>query len=152
MLLVGLKPDAPEDGDVPMAGDLPDFAPQRLACEQLGAVMMALLPGIDANDAKKTKATITLYLSVFSNCVAITGVDMPAEDGDGVLQLGFCIEEFAVGLIQRLFSVIQDLEVPAGAADGTSSVGCAARVPAFVLLARPHIYAARIVRLWLPEG
>ena len=135
MLLTGLHPEPLVDGvDAHMAtgdddgGTDDSFAPQRAACTFLGEAMMALLPGIDANDQDKSMATISFYLAVLSNCVAFTGVDQPAEEGTGVLQLGFCAEDFVIGFLQRLFGVIGDLEVTAGSADGTTgSDGCVVR-------------------------
>ena len=144
MLLYGVRPEpspseanggANEDADTPMAtaddldtgGDADAYAPQRRACAELGAVMMALLPALDANDSSKTQAAISLYLSVLSNCVAFTGSqDLPVEGGSGVLELGLSAEDFVVGFLQRVFQVIGNLELPGGAADGTSGGRCAA--------------------------
>jgi hypothetical protein len=124
MLLVGLKPDGLNKQ---MDGDGVDFLPQKVACQELGSVMMVLLPGIDVNDQSKTMATISFYLSVLSNCVAFTGQDLPAVEGGGVLELGFYVEDFVIGFLQRVFGVINDLEVTSGAADGTiNNDGCAA--------------------------
>ena len=126
MLLVGLEPvDDAMGGAVSMDDDANGdaFAQQKRACAELGAAMMALLPGIDANDQKKTMVTVSFYLSVLSNCVAFTGADLPAEEGDGVLQLGLYCEDFVVALLGRVFGVIGALEVTAGSADGTSSAG-----------------------------
>lgn len=124
LLLHGLHADAPEgaedDAMAVTAGDGEAFAAQELACEELGAVMLALLPGIDANDSGKTTATIALYLSVLSNCVAFTGRDYPAKDGEAVLELGFYAEEFVLGFLGRLFGLMQDVDVSDSTADGTS--------------------------------
>lgn len=126
LLLHGLHPEPPSDGAMDSTGDAAEpFAAQRLACEELGAVMIALLPGIDANDAEKTTATIALYLSVLSNCVAFTGRDNPPQEGEAVLELGFYAEEFVLGFLQRLFGLMQDVDVSDSTADGTSQThGC----------------------------
>jgi hypothetical protein len=124
MLLVGLHPEpqggdaANDDATMAVEDDEGEpFAAQKRACAELGSAMMALLPGIDANDQDKTMATLGFYLSVLSNCVRFTGVEAP--DQEGALQLGFCAEDFVIGFLQRIFGAIGDLEVTAGSADGT---------------------------------
>jgi hypothetical protein len=136
MLLHGLRPE--ERGcknqiaqeAMEMSNRAIDMSAQELACQELGAAMVALLPGIDANDERKTLATLEFYLSVLSNCVAFTGQDYPAKEGEAVLELGFYAEEFVLGFLQRFFGLILDLSNAGGAAvDGSSDQpGCAANM------------------------
>jgi hypothetical protein len=120
MLLHGLHPEK-QNGSIAPANGAADTSAQELACQELGAAMVALLPGIDANDEKKALATLEFYLSVLSNCVAFTGQDYPAKEGEAVIELGFYVEEFVLGFLQRFFGLMRDLSTSGGAAvDGSS--------------------------------
>lgn len=90
------------------------LTPHQLACQELGGAMMMLLPGLDANDQAKTERTIGFYLTMFSNCVAFTGLDLQAEGDEAVVELPIYISDFVTQLVRQLFSVIDALKGYAG--------------------------------------
>lgn len=85
--------------------------------------MMLLLPGLDANDQTKSEATIAFYLSVFGNCVAVTGLDAPPEPELASIDLPLYLCDFVPQFVQQLFGVIDALKGNTSAVD--SADGCA---------------------------
>lgn len=84
--------------------------PHELACQEIAGAMMQLLPGLDANDQPKTERTICFYLTVFSNCVAFTGLDLPREGDEAVIEFPMYISDFVTQLLEHLFGVIDALK------------------------------------------
>lgn len=90
--------------------------------------MMLLLPGLDANDQAKSEATISFYLSVFGNCVAVSGLDGPPETEKPGIELPLFLCDFVPQFVQQLFVVIDALKGSTDAVD--SADGCASVGPA----------------------
>ena len=86
------------------------LTPHQLACQEIAGAMMLLLPGLDANDQAKTERTIGFYLTVFSNCAAFTGLDLPREGDEAVIEFPMYISDFVTQLLEHLFGVIDALK------------------------------------------
>ena len=80
--------------------------------------MMALLPGIDANDEDKTEAVLQLYTMVLASVPSLTGGD-DAGGGIGGLVLPLYAEEWSEELLSRLLSLIENVDTGPGANRGT---------------------------------
>jgi hypothetical protein len=86
------------------------MTPHELSCHVIAGAMTLLLPGLDANDQAKTERTIGFYLTVFSNCVAFTGLDLPREGDEAVIEFPFYVADFVTQLLEHLFAVIDALK------------------------------------------
>lgn len=96
--------------------------------------MELVLPGLDVNDQNKSEATISLWLSILSNCVAFRGTRDPptaqnAPDSErlrSAVPLAFDAEDFVLELLRRLAALIDHVDAHGHAGDVEGSSGCGA--------------------------
>lgn len=85
----------------------------------IAEAMMALLPGIDANDEDKTEAVLHLYTMVLASVPSLTGGDDAGGGSGGGLVLPLYAEEWSEELLGRLLSLIENVDTGPGANRGT---------------------------------
>jgi len=86
--------------------------------------MMALLPGIDANDEGKTSAVMGLYTMVLACAPLLAGAEGGEGAPEGCLQLPLYVEDWAEDVAVRLLTLLSNLDSgPGHRADGAAGRG-----------------------------
>eukprot|EP00798_Chlamydomonas_sp_ICE-L_P021953 gene21953-29001_t len=100
------------------------WSPEEETAEQLLAeAMMALLPGIDANDETKTSSVLHFYTMVLSS-VSSLGADEGEGGSREGLRLPLYVDEWAEELMNRLLALLYNLDTgPGHRADQASGKG-----------------------------
>ncbi|GAX74187.1 hypothetical protein CEUSTIGMA_g1636.t1 [Chlamydomonas eustigma] len=82
----------------------------------LAEAMMALLPGIDANDEGKTEAVLHLYTIILSSIPTLDPSHDSAAAGD---KLPLYVEDWSEELLARILALLENLDTGLGANHGT---------------------------------
>ncbi|KAL3134782.1 hypothetical protein ABBQ32_007768 [Trebouxia sp. C0010 RCD-2024] len=109
LLLTGYA-DSPESAE---SGPIDAAEHKEAGAQAVAAAMMATLPGIDANDPRKTLACFRLY------CVVLSSVGIHGEPGS----LPLYTEEWVEELLARVFSILANLEAPQTRSDHAAVQG-----------------------------